>query len=70
MKNTDMGRTSVANDNVDDPATVSDEELTRVEEGMGLDSQDVSILLMILTKSKYMSYHVRLLRRFSFPNAY
>lgn len=46
MKNTDMGRTSVANDDSDAPATVSDEELTRVEAGMGLDLSDVSTFVL------------------------
>lgn len=62
MKNTDMGRTSVANDDGDQHATVSDEELTRVEAGMGLDLQDVSTLFTIFNKA-YMSYYARMLTK-------
>lgn len=51
MKNTDMGRTSVANDDSDAPANVSDEELTRVEAGMGLDLSDVSTFVLDLLRS-------------------
>ncbi|EIM87975.1 uncharacterized protein STEHIDRAFT_155334 [Stereum hirsutum FP-91666 SS1] len=41
MKNTDIGRTSVADEiDGDAPITGSDEELTRVEAGMGLDLSD------------------------------
>lgn len=49
MKNTDMGRTSVA-DEIDSDALItgSDEELTRVEAGMGLDLSDVSVLFILL----------------------
>lgn len=52
MKNTDMGRTSVADEiDSDAPITGSDEELTRVEAGMGLDLSDVSVLFILLQVS-------------------